>query len=280
MTMDRLSNNEPVFIDDSWIEQAGEEFKTALRKQLIPNDREFGLRMSNLGRPLCQLQNEQLGTPKSRNPYNHILRMMYGDATEILVTVLLKAAQVNITDAKTKHEFDIDGRMIPGEDDIWIEDKVYDIKSASPYAYSHKWSEGWNGVYYGDSFGYVAQLYGYAGGDPSKMGGWIVVDKSSGELKVVTAKPTVEQLNEIKGKAVTTIYAIDNNLPFKRCFEPEQETHYKKLTGNLVVPTVCTFCDFMRACWPEAKLEPKAMSKAGNPKQVWYISKNDATRSR
>ena len=57
-TNDKLSNDEfdGLTIEDSWIEDAGEEFKAALRKQLTPQDRDFRLRMSNIGKPLCQLQ--------------------------------------------------------------------------------------------------------------------------------------------------------------------------------------------------------------------------------
>lgn len=290
MTLDRLSNQEPVEIDDSWIEEAAVAFKEALRKQLkpfgnvLPNGkyenkvRDFGLRMSNFGRPSCVLQNEQQGIEGSRNDYNHIVRMLLGDITEITMVLLLKAAQINITNQKQKHDILVDGKTIPGEDDIEIDGKVYDIKSSSPYAFTHKWSEGWNGVYYGDTFGYVSQLWGYADKNPDKMGGWIVVDKSSGEVKVVTASPTVDQLNEIAAKASATVDIIENNRPFIKCFEPEEETFYKKPTGNLLVPTACTFCKFLGSCWPEAQLRGKALSKSSNPKQVWYVSFNEDSK--
>ena len=50
-TNDKLSNDEfdGLTIEDAWIEEAGEEFKAALRKQLTPQDRDFRLRMSNIG---------------------------------------------------------------------------------------------------------------------------------------------------------------------------------------------------------------------------------------
>jgi hypothetical protein len=275
MTLDSLSNKEAVEIKDEWIEDAVNQFRDALKRQLKPDTREFNLRMSNLGRPLCQLQNEKIDSAlvsdggksaKSRDPYNHILRMIIGDATEIAVNVIVKASGVNITNSKSKHEVMINGKRVPGEDDIEIDGKVYDIKSASPYAYSHKWNEGWNGVYYGDSFGYVAQLWAYAEKDPDKMGGWIVVDKSSGELKVVEAKPTIDQLKELEKGVSYTVEAITNDLPFQKLFEPEVETYYKKETGNHIVPFVCTFCSYMGKCWPDATFEQKIGSK---PK--WYV---------
>jgi len=61
MTMDKLSNGEPVECKDEWIEAAGEMFKEGLRKQLNRKNEPFRLRMSNIGRPTCQLQMEKAG---------------------------------------------------------------------------------------------------------------------------------------------------------------------------------------------------------------------------
>ena len=66
-------------------------------------------------------------------------------------------------------------------------EKVWDIKSASDYAYKSKFTgyEGYEGIKKDDPFGYVMQgfLYSEAVGMP--FGGWIVVNKSSGEVAVV-----------------------------------------------------------------------------------------------
>lgn len=270
MTLDALSNRESVHIEDDWIEQAGEDFKASLRRQLHPSEREFRLRASNIGKPLCQLQQEQAGTPAARMDYNHIIRMLIGDAVETITMLALKAAGTNITGGKNKVELDVNGTIIKGEDDVWIDDKVWDVKSCSTYAFQHKWAEGWRGVYYGDTFGYVAQLYTYAGGDFNKMGGWIVIDKSSGEIKVVEATPTPDQEDTIRGNINTAERTITNNLPFRKQFEAEEETHYKKPTGSLKVPMVCTFCSFMHTCWPDAVSKTPSQSKAQNARPVWY----------
>jgi hypothetical protein len=102
MVLDKLSNGEVVEYEESWIDEAGEMFKDTLRKQLKPREDAFRIRMSNVGRPSCQLQQEKAGTPKSKNPYNNIVRFMLGDATEVLVELYLKLARVNITGGKDK----------------------------------------------------------------------------------------------------------------------------------------------------------------------------------
>ena len=49
LCLDRLSNSEPVEIDDAWFEESGEMFKDCLRKQLAPRPQEdFRIRMANL----------------------------------------------------------------------------------------------------------------------------------------------------------------------------------------------------------------------------------------
>ena len=68
MVLDKLSNGEPVEYEEEWIEEAGEMFKDTLRKQLSPREKDFRIRMSNVGRPLCQLQKEKSGAPKSKTP--------------------------------------------------------------------------------------------------------------------------------------------------------------------------------------------------------------------
>lgn len=269
LVLDKLSNNEPVDIQDEWIDQAGEHFKEAIRRKIKPMG-DFRLRMSNLGRPLCQLQQEKLGTPKSRMPYNHFVRMLIGDAVEAIMELAVKASGLDITDNKNQVSLKVNESHILGESDLDIDNAVFDTKSCSPYAFQNKWSSNWDGVYTQDSFGYVEQLYGYATAQNKKMGGWIVVDKSSGEVKVVLAKPTNEQLKDIKQRISDAESKIDSE--FKKCFEDEEETFYKKKTGNRLVPMTCTFCPYMKdsKCWPNAVFKPKALSKAAQPTYVYY----------
>ena len=90
--LDRLSNNESqdLDIEDSWIEEAGEAFKDALRRQFTRREDDFRLRMSNIGRPLCQLQMAKQGAKQERKDYNFIMRMLHGDAIECIMDVVLK----------------------------------------------------------------------------------------------------------------------------------------------------------------------------------------------
>ena len=298
MALDALSNGESVNVEDEWIEQAGEEFKAAIRRKLEDGKEKFRLRMSNIGRPTCQLQNEKAHSNykyginndgattlksdfvKERNEYSFFVKMLIGDAVESIIKLAVKASGANITGSNTKVQLQVNDTIIKGENDLEIDGAIWDVKSCSPYAFDHKWSEGWNGVYHQDSFGYVSQLYGYAKAENKPMGGWIVVNKSTGEVKVVDAAPTPTQLKEIEYNIHSTEQRVTLNLPFERCFEEEDEFFKKKATGNKKVNIVCTFCPFLQHCWPTAELKPQAMSTAQDRKVVWYTKYDPTTNVR
>ena len=275
MVLDKLSNGEHVEYEEKWIDEAGEMFKDTLRKQLSPREKDFRIRMSNVGKPLCQLQKEKSGAPKSKNPYNNIVRFMLGDATEVLVELYLKLAKVNITGGKDKVQMEVGNTTIRGENDVEIDNKVYDTKSSSPWAYDNKWSTGWEGVAKDDAFGYIPQLLGYSDASDKEPGGWIVVNKSTGELQVVDAEFSEVDKDTIRTKIRKNVDMIASDAPFERCFDPQDEYFRKVDTGNKRLRMNCTFCSFMNDCWPEAKYRPQTGSKAKNPRYYWYAEYAD-----
>jgi hypothetical protein len=270
MALDKWSNDEPIEYKEEWIEEAGEQFKDALRKQLKPRENQFRMRMSNIGRPLCQLQMEKMGEERSRNSYNSIIRFLLGDATEVLVEFVLKVAGVNVTGGKSEAKLSVNGTTILGENDVEIDNKIYDTKSSSPWAYEHKWGDGWQGVAKDDPFGYINQLYGYSEGTGLEPGGWIVVNKSTGELRVVDAEFTTDDKDKIRTDVSNTVEKLMSDAPFERCFEPQDEYFQRKLTGSKRLPMNCTFCPYLNKCWPDAVYKPQTGSKAVSPRHFWY----------
>ena len=272
LCLDRLSNSEPVEINPDWIEESGEMFKDCLRKQLAPRPKEdFRIRMSNIGKATCQLQREKEGAVRSRNEYNFIVKMMLGDATECIMEVLLKAAGLNITGGKEDVKLKINDRIIKGQDDIHIDGAVFDTKSCSPYAFNNKWRNGVEGLKKDDPFGYMKQMVGYSDAQAKEAGGWVVVNKSTGEVAIVGAELDEHDLAKHRREMSETVDLVFSDAPFKKCFEAEVETtRGKKPTGSKKVPMTCTFCPYMKECWPEAKFLPATTTKAKNPKHYWY----------
>lgn len=277
--LEAASNDEPVEIDPAKFEAAGREFGEKLKEQFGQKDRSFKLRMSNIGRPACQLQLEKAGSPRERFPYNHVVRMLIGDAVEIITRLAMEAAGVNVTSNGDQTELDVDGVRIKGTSDIDIDGAVWDIKSCSPWAFQNKWNKGFEGLLQSDDFGYIGQLYGYADAQGKKPGGWIVVDKSSGEIAIVPVEADQNVEKSIRQQRKETIKAVVNDEPFRRWFEPQEEYYRKKKTGKYIVAKECSFCPFIRTCWPKAQYKASEDSTAKTPPKKWYLEAQDVDLS-
>jgi hypothetical protein len=275
VVLEDLSNEQTREIPTEIIDKAVEQLREALIKQTTPRDQDFRLRMSNIGRLSCQLQQEQMGSPKERMPYNHWMRMVIGDFVEVLVRMVLELSDADISSDGDQVELKVEGSNIQGTSDIDLtidgEQRVYDIKSASQYMFRNKWAGGFQSLYRDDEFGYIGQLYGYADAQNKKPGGWIVVDKSSGEISVVDVDATPEQENMIRLNRETVVGMITNKHPFHRVFEPEDEFFNRKPTGRTVLSKSCSWCQFKLSCFPEARRLPNPSSKAQTPTYKWYI---------
>ena len=254
-------------ISPDTIQQVAADISDALQRQFGGSKRgDFRLRMSNLGRPTCQLwydkNKPEVGLPF---PTTFVMNMMLGDIVEAVFKGLLKEAGVKYEEPEHV-TLELSNAKINGTYDIVIDGAVDDVKSASNWSYTNKF-ESYDTLAAGDSFGYVAQLAGYAKAADKKVGGWWVVNKATGEFKYVKATMDLdEQINKIED-TVDTVNANE----FKRCFEPEEETFYKEKTGNLVLNKNCTFCSYRFDCWPDMVELPAVKSKAKQPKTVAYI---------
>ena len=113
-------------------------------------------------------------------------------------------------------------------------------------------------------------LYGEATGLP--FGGWIVVNKSSGEIAVVEAPEWQEQdRKEYLEDAKKRVQFL--NRPFKEFIVPykdEFEEYKGERTGIKLMPKPCNMCGFKSYCWKNAILHDRITSKAKQPPQVWY----------
>ena len=96
-------SKKPVKLDKQLVQEFGEACKNALLKQFEDErSTKFELRMSNVGRPLCQLQMEAKGIKGEGQPYNVRMRNTFGDLIEALATFVMKSAGVNIKNEQKK----------------------------------------------------------------------------------------------------------------------------------------------------------------------------------
>ena len=264
-------------LTDDLVEEFGERAKAALKEKFSELKEEtFRLRMSNIGKPLRQLMLEkEFGRGKPTPDF--ILKMLYGSLYEALTILLLRASKVNLTEYDKKVVLAVAGANIEGTLDVKIDGKVYDVKTASPYSYEHKFNS-WESLASSDDLGYLAQGFGYAAADKCPFGGWLVINKSTGQLKVISIPDDVQE--ELGKKYVQEITAkvdhINKNLPMPECKEAIEETYYKKPTGNIVLGDKCRFCPHKGKCHPTIKYAASTSSKSENPPYKWYIKMKEA----
>ena len=251
--------------------QVASDVEAALEKQFSSGPRDkFRLRMSNIGRPTCQLWFEK-NDPEDKTPLppHFLINMIIGDIVEAVFKGLLRAAEVDFKDNDSVTLKLKDGTEIKGEYDMVLDGRVDDVKSASPWSYKNKFVN-LESLAKSDSFGYISQLVGYAKAAKLDVGGWWVVNKANGEFKYVDAssvdEPTVMQ--EIE----ETVEYINEDKPFERCFEAIPETYFRKQTGNMILGTECGFCSYRHKCRPNLKeLPSKTYKGKKTPPMVDYV---------
>jgi len=239
----------------------------------------FRLRMSNLGKPICQLQNEKLGTKRNYvNEYQRMYTFMAGNTGEQWLLMVMRSAGVNIEAVAIKTELEVGSELIKGEADVIIDGKVWDIKTMSHKGYMKyvNWG-GFKDVESDDPFGYITQgfLYGKALGLP--FGGWIIVSKSTGDI-AISEVPLDYQEYEVKSlvEAEWAVGTIADTISTDQIvkFKPEEEVFKKKKTGNTKLCKTCSYCDYKETCWPDRITAPAAFSEAKSPPMVEYIELN------
>ena len=260
------------------------EFKEACGKALEKqfNEKvEWRMRMSGLGKPLCQQQLDKKGKEKELQ-YNTIIKFLMGDLLEAVAIAVMRGAGINIDKIQEPVKLKIGDTELGGTYDVKIDGKVWDIKSASPSNFMGKFGEfgSYTKIKGDDPFGYVMQGHLYGEADNIPFGGWIAVNKVTGEFAVCEAPVNQEEdRKEMLQTATENIKVLESNKKFEKLFHEIPETYVPKSgkqkgirieTGNTILESICGYCDFRKHCWPKAVLHEKVTSKAKSKPMVWY----------
>jgi len=241
-SLEGLSSGEALNISEEELDLTLSRMKESILAWSKPRevDNSFRLRMSNIGRPLRQLWYE---SQSSSNPHavsgSTQIKFLYGHVLEEIVLMLVRMAGHEVT--SEQKEVNVDG--ILGHMDCKIDGQVVDVKTASRFSFN-KFKDG--SLVNNDPFGYLAQLSGYETAEETKNGGFLVINKESGELCLFRPddleKPNVKE----KIKKVKAAIAVDT--PPDRCYAPIPEG--KK--GNMKLPSGCAYCPYKFECYSDA----------------------------
>jgi len=235
-----ISNGKPANVTEENMDRFLLNIKEAFNSWNNPvREKDGKLRMSVLGKPPRQLWYDRF-SPKKTKSYDASLniKFLYGHILEHLLLYLAELTGHKIGDQQKKVEID----NIKGHIDATVDGEVCDVKSASSFSFK-KFKTG--ELVGDDPFGYHAQLSGYETGMGTNGGGFLVMDKSSGD--VCFYKP--DEL--AKPNATTLIKTLQDTLkskiPPEKCYQLSETKG-----GNKSLPIGCQFCSHKWECYKDA----------------------------
>lgn len=234
-----LEIGEDLNLSDEAVEEFGEKVKDAIRSWSSPRKQTSGLRMSNIGRPARQLWFESRSEEKKTFSAPTLIKFLYGHILEELVVLLVKLSGHSITDQQKEVIVD----DIVGHIDCKIDGEVVDIKTASNFAFK-KFKEGT--LQDDDPFGYMAQLAGYEAAEGTSDGGFLAINKESGELTLYRPGPFSKPNITARISSMKDYLKLDELPP--RCYPDVPEGK----SGNRRLGTSCSYCPYKHDCWSDA----------------------------
>lgn len=236
--LEGLSRGDALNISDELLDEVTNNIKSAIKSWANPTQRDvnFTVRMSNVGKPARQLWFEK----KDENRNSNIdgatqIKFLYGHLLEEIVLMLVKASGHNVTDQQK--EVEVNG--IVGHMDCKIDGEVVDVKTASRFAFN-KFKN--NKLAEDDPFGYLGQLSGYEAAEGTSNGGFLVMNKESGELCMHL--PTQEDKIDIPSKINSLIPTLDLDTAPELCYN----TIPDGVKGNMKLPKTCAWCKYKYEC--------------------------------
>jgi hypothetical protein len=237
-----LSDGVPLPLTEADIDKTMAGMREALISWATPRERnkDFTLRMSNIGKPSRQLWYEKRDE-QGRGGIDGAtqIKFLYGHLLEEIVLMLVRMAGHTVTDEQK--EVKVEG--ILGHMDCKINGEVVDVKTASRFAFN-KFREG--RLAQDDPFGYMGQLAGYEKAEGTDQGGFLVLNKESGELCMYVPddldKPNITTtINKL-------VPALKLDTPPDLCYDLIADG--KK--GNIKLPKGCSWCKYKYQCHQDA----------------------------
>jgi len=257
----KISDGKTLKVTEKQLDEFAAGMKSAMKHWLTPREvKKPYLRMSNIGRPERQLWYDMKLDPKENIiDASTQIKFLYGHLLEEVVLFLVNLSGHKITDQQKE----VKVKGIKGHMDCKIDGEVVDIKSASNFAF-RKFKDGT--LPNKDSFGYLAQLAGYEEAEQSTGGGFLAINKESGELSLF--KPQSLDKPNIKQKIDTLNKQLKKKTPPARCHAPVPNGSY----GNMQLPTECKWCPHKFVCHKDAN-EGKGLRTFKYSTGLTYLTK-------
>ena len=239
----QIGSGKPVKLPEKKVDILFSNLKEALSQWSTPREKSVGLRMSNVGRPNRQLWYD-IKSNKNQEDFSPavIFRFLYGHVVEELLLFF-----VDLAGHKVEHQqAEVNVLGLKGHVDCLIDDVVIDIKSASDFSF-RKFKDG--KLSQDDPFGYLAQLAAYEHGFGKSGGGFLVANKSSGEICLYI--PDELEVPNIESRLETVRTELKEDVPPReRCYP----IIAKGKSGNMGLHNSCKWCRHKFQCKPDLRV--------------------------
>ena len=216
--------------------------------------------MSNIGKPDRQLWYD-LNSPKRKETElepSVYIKFLYGHLLEVLMLFFVRLSGHTVT--SEQKEVKVSG--ISGHMDCVIDGEVVDVKTASGYSFK-KFKDG--SLAEDDSFGYLAQLAGYEEAEQTSNGGFLVLNKETGQITLF--RPEELDKPNIKERIKTIKQVVKKKKPPEFCFDPVPEGK----AGNLKLARKCFYCPHKFECHKGAN-DGKGLRAFQYSKGITYLT--------
>lgn len=236
--LEKAVNGEGIKFSEAELQTLGHDIIEVIRDWGKPRDQKTGIRMSNIGHPNRKLWYDIKHDLKEQSfKPQDAMKFLFGHIIEELVLFFARKAGHKVENEQKEVEvFGVTGHM-----DCTIDGKVVDVKSASPFAFT-KFVTG--KVVGEDPFGYMAQLAGYEHAMGTDGGGFLVMNKVTGELTLF--QPDFTDLPNIENRIKEVREQLEAEVPPTFCYPlVELDNGNKKLSRD------CIFCPHKIDCYSE-----------------------------
>ena len=239
----QIGAGKPVELPEKKVDILLSNLKEALTQWSTPREKSVGLRMSNVGKPNRQLWYD-IKSNKNQEDFSPavIFRFLYGHVVEELLLFF-----VDLAGHKVEHQqAEVNVLGLKGHVDCLIDDVVIDVKSASDFSF-RKFKDG--KLSQDDPFGYLAQLAAYEHGFGKSGGGFLVANKSSGEICLYI--PDELEIPNIESRLETVRAELKEDVPpSERCYP----IIAKGKSGNMGLHNSCKWCRHKFQCNPDLRV--------------------------
>jgi hypothetical protein len=235
-----FTSNEPTKIPANVLQDFAKDVTDAVVNSLTEERKpRNNLRLSMIGQPARKVWYSVRSTEQEELAGSDYIKFLYGDILEALLVFLSKVSGHKVSDQQKQVVLN----DVVGHQDAVVDDVLVDFKSASSFSFK-KFTEGM--VFKDDPFGYVAQLSAYAQANNAKEAGWVVIDKTTGQIaycpvhqmEMINASQKIDYLRD----------AIKDSEPPSRCYDDVPDGK----SGNMQLATGCNYCPYKFDCWSDA----------------------------